>query len=173
MIFNMELELMVFWATAFSAVGAIMSALVAAMQFRATKIQEHRSLESIYLNRLWVILDKMGNSIDALDKKEVYREYIEFCRDQIELRELGRITGDTWDFWARDMKEFYGEVKFDEEFKNVLNAFMSENTRKSSYYKAMMKCPADTKFDPLINPVDGRLAKRRYKFKICRWLGGL
>lgn len=172
MIFNMAVEWLVPWATASSAVAAIMSFFVAVMQFRTAKIQEHRSLESMYLNRLWVILDKIGNSSDV-DKEHVYREYINFSCDQIELRELGRITDDTWNFWSRDMKEYYEGIKSEGIFKDVLKDFSAENIRKSSYYEALMKCPADVKFDPLINPVDKKLAKKRHKYKVGRFIDGL
>ncbi len=172
MSFNMELDWMVFWATAFSAVGAIASAFVAAIQFRATKIQEHRSLESMYLNRLWIILDKMENS-SGVDKQDVYREYIEFCCDQIELRELGRITDDTWRFWSRDMREFYGAVISDQEFENALNVFLSGKRRKCLYYEAMIKWPADSLFDPFFHPVTKAPAKKIYKRWFYRWVNGL
>lgn len=168
----MTLEFMLFLATAFSAVAAIMSFFVAVMQFRAAKIQEHRSFESMYLNRLWEILDKAENS-SGVDKEHVYRGYINFSCDQIELRELGRITDNTWNFWSRDMKEYYEGVKSEDEFKNALNDFLAEKTRKSSYYKALMECAAGVKFDPLIDPVNERLAKKRHKFKLGRFFDGL
>lgn len=173
MIFNMTLEFMVFLATAFSAVGAITSAFVATMQFRATKIQEHRSLESMYLNRLWLILDKMENSSDV-EKEHVYREYIEFCCDQIELRELGRITDDTWRFWSRDMREFYGVIISDQEFENALNVFLSDKRRKRLYYEAMINWPADSLFDPFFHPVTKAPIKKTYKQRwFYRWMNGL
>ena len=109
----------------------------------------------------------------GIDNNYAYQDYINFCCDQIELRELGRITDNTWDFWSRDMKEFYERVKSEEKFENALNDFLAEKTRKSSYYEALMICPAGVKFDPLINPVNGKLAKKRHKYKPGRFFDGL
>lgn len=159
-------------AAIFSAVAAFMSVLVALMNFRATKIQGHRSLESMYLNRLWIILDKMENS-SGIEKERVCREYIEFCCDQIELRELGRITDDTWRFWSRDMREFYGVIISDQEFENALNVFLSDKRRKRLYYEAMINWPADSLFDPFFHPVTKVPIKKTYKRWFYRLMNGL
>ena len=80
-----------------------------------------------------------------------------FCCDQIKLRELSRITDNTWKFWSRDMREFILEKESDKDFQDALDNFSNTKTQKYKYYTNMMDKSNDRKFDPLLPLLDLRL----------------
>ena len=167
----MKMDIAVF-ATVFTSMTALFTAFIALLQFRASKVQENRSFESIYLNRLWSILDSLKDSDDS-QHKNIYYEYIMFCCDQIELRELSRITDNTWKFWSRDMREFILEKESDKDFQDALDNFSNTKTQKYKYYTNMMDKSNDRKFDPLLSPIRPEIANKRHKYIIFRWFSGL
>ena len=66
----MKMDIAVF-ATVFTSMTALFTAFIALLQFRTSKVQENRSFESIYLNRLWSILDSLKDSDDSQHKKYI------------------------------------------------------------------------------------------------------
>lgn len=160
------------FATLFTSITALFTAFIALLQFRMFKMQEHRSFESIYLNRLWSILDALKDC-DESQYKHIYYEYIMFCCDQIELRELSRITDNTWKFWSRDMREFILEKESDEYFKDALCDIRNTKEQKYKYYITMKNTSNDYEFDPLLSPIRPELVNKRHRFIIFRWFSGL
>jgi hypothetical protein len=72
-----------------------------------------RQFEAMYVNRYWSLLDLL--SLDALkgsDPKVIsnsderaIRAYIRLCEDELEMRETGYISDDTYALWADGMRE--------------------------------------------------------------------
>lgn len=98
------------WFTALFAGAALMVVFTAVDQLRLHNRQLHRELENQYLQRFWTLWDrrtekfKRTGRIKHADEAWIH-DYLTLCKDQVELRELGRVTDDTWDFWARDMAD--------------------------------------------------------------------
>lgn len=99
------------WFTAVFAGAALLVVFTAVGQLRLHNRQLHRELETQYLQRFWSVWDartakfKRTGSIKHAGQEWV-QDYLTLCNDQVELRELGRVTDDTWRFWARDIARF-------------------------------------------------------------------
>lgn len=99
------------WITALFAGLALFVVSAAVSQLRLHNRQLHRELENEYLQRFWAIWDgrtqkfkRTGNIKHA--GGPWIQDYLTLSSDQVELRERGRVTDDTWDFWARDIARF-------------------------------------------------------------------
>lgn len=99
------------WLAAGFAGVALFAVLAAVGQLRLHNRQLHRELENQYLQRFWNLWDARSRKFKRTDKvKDAgstwIRDYLTLSNDQVELRERGRVTDDTWDFWARDLAGF-------------------------------------------------------------------
>ncbi|GHD81932.1 hypothetical protein CLV85_0133 [Salinibacterium amurskyense] len=79
--------------------------IFAAWQLLFHSRQMHREFEQLYVTRYWVLMDQRsaGFTITGRARKEdrpVVRGYLQLCEDEIDLRRLGRVTDNTWEFWA-------------------------------------------------------------------------
>lgn len=103
------------WAEAVTAIASLLTAfavIFAALQVVLHNRQTHRDFESMYLQRFWKVSDlKTEAEISYSDSKARAMDlakhvYLELSNDQVSLRELGRITDDTWAFWEEAIYEF-------------------------------------------------------------------
>lgn len=68
--------------------------------------QMHRDFEMLYVQRYWELMDKrsdeflLNDDLMEMDRR-VARGYLQLCEDEIDLRKLGRVTDNTWGFWAQ------------------------------------------------------------------------
>jgi hypothetical protein len=71
--------------------------------------QMHRDFEMLYVQRYWAIMDKrrsewrnnpLGHAQLHAEDEVLIRDYLQLCEDEIDLRSLGRVTDNTWSFWA-------------------------------------------------------------------------
>jgi hypothetical protein len=79
--------------------------IFAAWQLLFHSRQMHREFEHLYVSRYWVLMDQRSAdfTISGRARKEdrpIVRGYLQLCEDEIDLRRLGRITDNTWEFWA-------------------------------------------------------------------------
>lgn len=70
----------------------------------------HRELEMAYVQRYWQLMDDRSGSFvltrePAPGDDVVISRYLQLCEDELELRELGRVTDATWAFWSKSMFE--------------------------------------------------------------------
>lgn len=99
------------WLTAIFAGLALLVIRAAIGQLRLHNRQLHRELENHYLERFWEIWDarsgkfKRSGKLGRADRTWI-QDYLTLSNDQVELRERGRVTDGTWDFWARDIARF-------------------------------------------------------------------
>lgn len=99
------------WISAIATIAALAAIKAAVNQMQLQSRQLHRELESQYTQRFWVLWDSRPheffrtNIIDKSDQPWI-ESYLALSNDQIELRERGRVTDDTWDFWVRDIIRF-------------------------------------------------------------------
>lgn len=99
------------WFTALFAGLALLVVFAAVGQLRLHNRQLHRELENQYLQRFWSLWDARSKTFRRTGKSKHARpgwiqDYLMLSNDQIELRGRGRVTDDTWDFWARDIARF-------------------------------------------------------------------
>lgn len=99
------------WAegvTALTSGLAFLAVVLAGVQIRHVSRQMHRDFESHYLLRYWALMDrrsrrfKLGGRPNRMDGVLI-ADYLALCEDQLTLRALGRVTDDTYGFWARDI----------------------------------------------------------------------
>ncbi|MEO8262345.1 MAG: hypothetical protein ABI566_07220 [Pseudolysinimonas sp.] len=79
--------------------------VIGAWQLLFHSRQMHRDFESLYVERYWQIMDRRSNDwiLKGKTKPEdetIIRQYLQLCEDEIDLRELGRVSDGTWKFWA-------------------------------------------------------------------------
>lgn len=70
----------------------------------------HRDLEMAYVVRYWQLMDDRSPQFvltrePGLGDDVVIMRYLQLCEDELELRELGRVTDDTWRFWSSAMHD--------------------------------------------------------------------
>lgn len=99
------------WITAIFTGLALLVVLAAVGQLRMHNQQLHRELESQYLQRFWSLWDARSKKFKSTGNIKHasaawIQDYLTLSNDQVELRERGRVTDDTWDFWARDIARF-------------------------------------------------------------------
>lgn len=68
----------------------------------------HRDLEMAYVVRYWQLMDDRSPQFvltrtPGPGDDVVIMRYLHLCEDELELRELGRVTDDTWRFWSSAM----------------------------------------------------------------------
>ena len=96
------------WVQGVSLVVQIVTALAIVMgawQLLFHGRQMHRDFEMLYVERYWHIMDnrstewRNGGELQPSDRG-VVQDYLQLCEDEIDLRKLGRVTDNTWGFWA-------------------------------------------------------------------------
>jgi hypothetical protein len=87
--------------------AAVIGLIVAYLAVRAAHLQRRRQFETIYVQRYWALMDQL--SIEALKgnprptislaDQRVIRSYLRLCEDELELRQEGWISRETWAIW--------------------------------------------------------------------------
>lgn len=109
------------WAT------TIFTLVVAIVTVRAANIQRRRQFETIYVQRYWALIDQLSldalrgdqqDPIDAADQR-VARFYLRLCEDELELRQAGWITDETWRIWEAGIVAQLQRWPFDQVWQEV------------------------------------------------------
>lgn len=87
-----------------------MAIVFAAWQLLFHSRQMHRDFELVYVQRYWELMDRRSASLalEGLPRRRdrtVIRSYLQLCEDEIDLRRLGRVSDNTWRFWATSIVE--------------------------------------------------------------------
>lgn len=124
------------------------SAIVfAAWQLLFHSRQMHRDFEMLYVQRYWELMDGRSdsfllNSEPNEQDHRVIRGYLQLCEDEIDLRRLGRVTDNTWSFWASSIVQQCSAPGYREEL-SVVPATMYPGVRE--------QLEALTPLDPLLH----------------------
>ena len=110
-----------------SAVTQVVTALaigVAAWQLFFHGRQTHRGFEQLYVSRYWVLMDQRSAHFAVTGRalrrdRPVVRGYLQLCEDEIDLRRLGRVTDNTWEFWARATLDQVAEPAYSKELATL------------------------------------------------------
>lgn len=108
--------------------GVIIAALtfltigVAAIQLIFHSRQMHREFENLYVARYWELMDRRSRSfvVDRIPTEKdrpIIRAYLQLSEDEIDLRRLGRVTDNTWRFWADAILEQCSTAGYREELE--------------------------------------------------------
>lgn len=95
----------------FSVIVQTLTALAivfAAWQLLFHSRQMHRDFELLYVQRYWELMDRRSAAFAleheaTAEDRLVIRAYLQLCEDETDLRGLGRVTDNTWRFWARSI----------------------------------------------------------------------
>jgi hypothetical protein len=95
------------WLEPVAWAATALTVIIAILTVRAAHLQRRRQFETIYVQRYWTLLDQL--SLDALRSRQrpqisvtdqrVIRSYLRLCEDELELRQAGWITRETWRIW--------------------------------------------------------------------------
>ena len=108
-------------ATAIGVFVAAIGVLVAVRAVHAANLQRRRQFETIYVQRYWTLIDQLSldahkgrqpppvevdglmatpwhSQINDTDQR-VVRSYLRLCEDELELRQEGWISRETWAIW--------------------------------------------------------------------------
>ncbi|AVV45318.1 hypothetical protein C6376_32115 [Streptomyces sp. P3] len=93
-----------FWVAVFAAGVALIALISSAVSAARARV---KTIEDAYIARYWQILDGFpslalvaedGTACSSEELKAV-RLYLRLCEDELELRELGWVGGETWEQW--------------------------------------------------------------------------
>lgn len=135
------------WAEALTAllsVFTLVAVILAAIQIRHVNRQMHRELEMQYLLRFWTLMDRRSGRLKAKGRtsradRVLLGEYLSLCEDQIQLRELGRVTNHTWRYWSRDIRAMCASDPVNNEVRGADQAD----------YPLLRQLLSDKDYDPL------------------------
>lgn len=89
-----------------------------AIQIRLQRKQMHRDLENLYIERYWTIKDRLDAATPGSDDyMRAAAAYLSLSEDQCDMRELERITDETWKIWGPSI---YGATQ-DPKFAAIIN----------------------------------------------------
>ncbi|WP_108718487.1 hypothetical protein [Miniimonas sp. S16] len=126
-------------------------------QARLTREQRVRDLELVYVQRYWSIRERMSietrsdasRAIDPRDRTAV-ADYLELCEDEIDARQRGWISDDTWSSWAAAIRGAAGN--------EVLMGMLVELDREERLFTHLRSKKAnDDGWDPCTLPKRDRL----------------
>lgn len=123
-----------------------------------------RQFEAMYVERYWMILDKL--SIDALsgscpdkiteDDNKAIRSYILLCEDELEMRENGYIADSTYELWADGIRNQFKQPMFEKIWKQVAHEVAQHHTFPYIHLTQLLNDGDVKDYDPL-------------ELKISRW----
>ncbi|UOE42890.1 hypothetical protein [Agromyces larvae] len=132
----------------FSVVVQALTALAivfAAWQLLFHSRQMHRDFELIYVQRYWELMDRRSPGFVTEGRgrrtdRPLITAYLQLCEDEIDLRRLGRVTDNTWGFWARSIVDQASTSPYASELGRV---------RPELYPLLRRLIESDAGFDPL------------------------
>jgi hypothetical protein len=80
----------------------------AAFQLMFHSRQMHRDLEMAYVGRYWSLMDERSlefvrsEQVSDRDRVVIFK-YLQLCEDELDLRQIARVTDNTWGFWSQSM----------------------------------------------------------------------
>ncbi|WP_181578449.1 hypothetical protein [Arthrobacter sp. AQ5-05] len=86
--------------------------LFAFSQLHTARKQRHRDFELVYVQRYWKIIDGLsfdvGNAVPmeslVTDDLRLCIQYLRLCEDELDLRQRGFLTDETWEIWGNGIK---------------------------------------------------------------------
>lgn len=95
------------WGTVSDIVAAVFTLAATAgvflvlWQIQLQRKQLHRDLENMYIERYWVILDRLEESEAGTPANDrAVKAYLSLCEDQCDMRAQDRVTDETWKIWG-------------------------------------------------------------------------
>ena len=93
--------------------------------------QQHRDFENMYVQRYWMIVDRLSAEYVLRGRRQELSEsdtlachaYLQLCEDEVDLYEAGRITKDTWAIWKAGIDYALAE----EPFREILEKSSAES----------------------------------------------
>jgi hypothetical protein len=136
--------------TALGVVGVMFS-------LRQTYRERLRKFEEMYIQRYWKILDQLSLDalkgsdpprIDAADEK-VIRSYLFLCEDELEMRQHGYISDDTYKVWADGMRDQLLQPIFANTWKQVHEEAKAHRTFPYEHLRHLLNSADSSTGDPL------------------------
>lgn len=150
--------------TDISLVVTAIGVLGAVFGLRQSYLERLRQFELKYIDRYWVIIDRL--SLDALrgakgvaltnDDEKAIRSYFYLCEDELDMRGHGYITDDTYRIWASGIRVQLEQPLFAEVWKKVGNEADDEHGYPFANLHELMAKPA---YDPLSMPTSARFVR--------------
>jgi hypothetical protein len=116
-----------------------------------------RQFEAMYVERYWMILDKL--SIDALsgscpdkiaeDDNRAIRGYILLCEDELEMRMNGYIADSTYKLWADGIQNQLKQPMFEKVWKQVAEEVAQHHTFPYIHLTQLLNDDGVRDYDPL------------------------
>ena len=116
-----------------------------------------RQFEAMYVERYWMILDKL--SIDALsgscpdkiaeDDNKAIRSYILLCEDELEMRENGYIADNTYKLWTDGIQNQLKQPMFEKIWKQVTEEAAQHHTFPYIHLTRLLEDEGVRGYDPL------------------------
>lgn len=130
-------------------VMTLLAAVAAIFQVLFLNRQMHRELELQYLLRFWIVTDRFSTDLRSggeptMNDRFTIRDYLTLSEDQIGLRKSGRVTSDTWSFWASDIVRFCDSSIYSDLIKSELD----QGARAYPLLKQLLSA-GESGFDPL------------------------
>lgn len=94
-----------------TALGVIVAIVSLILSLRASKRQRQRQFEAMYVQRYWVLMDRLsldayrgigGDELSDEDQRAILA-YFRLCEDQLEVRQNSWISDSTWNIWSGGM----------------------------------------------------------------------
>lgn len=95
----------------------------AVLQLVGDRAQRHREFENLYVQRYWSLLDRMSDELysgSGNESKEDARTiiaYLRLCEDEIDLRQQGFVSDQTWKIWAWGITEQMEQKPYRDQLK--------------------------------------------------------
>ncbi|MFE0921280.1 hypothetical protein ACFY2D_35000 [Streptomyces nigra] len=134
---------------------AIITALIALAAYVTSSISAARArvktIEDAYVARYWQILDRFpsealvaeqGRSLDSEDER-VVRLYLRLCEDELELRQLGWVSGQTWEQWRSGITAALEQWPVVQEWEPI-----KEGRRAPNQFELLRKLSTGVQQDP-------------------------
>lgn len=95
------------WSVILQAI-TVFAVAFAAFQLMFHSRQMHRDLEMAYVERYWSLMDGRSmafvwsQQVSEHDRVVIFK-YLQLCEDELDLRQIARVTDNTWGFWSQSM----------------------------------------------------------------------
>lgn len=95
----------------------------AVLQLVGDRAQRHREFENLYVQRYWALLDRMsyelycGSGSESKEDLRTVIAYLRLCEDEIDLRQQGFVSDQTWRIWAWGIREQLKQKPYHDQLK--------------------------------------------------------
>ena len=104
------------WSVILQAI-TVFAVAFAAFQLMFHSRQMHRDLEMAYVERYWSLMDERSaefvwsQQVSERDRVVIFK-YLQLCEDELDLRQIARVTDNTWGFWSQSMHSQAGSAPY-------------------------------------------------------------